>query len=67
MRWKTLSANYFTNVSSLRNPKISRDKLVRAKLKLSDNAERGNLPCERGNSEICNILKPGKELKSTVT
>ena len=55
MRWKTLSANYYTNVSSLRNPKILRDKLVRAKLKLSDNAERGNLPCERGNSEICNI------------
>ena len=49
------------------NPKTLCDKLVHSKLKLTDNAERGNFPCNRGNSEICNILKPGKEFKSTVT
>ena len=54
-------------MSSLGNPKTLRDKLVRSKLKLTDNAERGNFPCEKGNFEICNILKPGKEFKSTVT
>ena len=36
-------------------------------MKLTDDAERGNFPCRRGNCEICNILKPGKEFKSTVT
>ena len=49
------------------NPKTLRDKLVRSKLKLTDNAERGNFPCGRGNCEIYNILKPGKGFKSTVT
>ena len=67
MRWKNVSTNYCTNVSILGNPKILRDKLVRSKLKLSDDAERGNFPCGRGNCEIWNILKPGKEFKSTVT
>ena len=52
---------------AFRNPKTLRDKLVRSKLKLTDDAERGNLPCGRDNCEICNILKPGKELKSTLT
>ena len=32
-----------------RNPKTLRDKLVRSKLKLTDDAERGNFPCGRGN------------------
>ena len=54
-------------MSFLVNPKTLRDKLVRSKLKLTDNAERGNFPYEKGNFEICNILKPGKEFKSTVT
>ena len=40
---------------------------MRSKLKLTDNAERANLPWGRGNFEICNILEPGKEFKSTVT
>ena len=31
------------------NPKTLRDKLVRSKLKLTDDAERGNFPCGRGN------------------
>ena len=49
------------------NPKTLRDKLVRSKFKLTDDAERGNFPCGRGNCEICNILKPGKGFKSKVT
>ena len=52
---------------AFRNPKTLRDKLVRSKLKLSDVAERGNFQYGRGNCEIYNILKPGKEFKSTVT
>ena len=51
---------------SFRNPK-TRDKLVCSKLKLTDDAERGNFPCGRGSYEICNILKSGKEFKSTIT
>ena len=66
MRWKNVSVNYCTNVSSFSNPK-TRDKLVGSKLKLTDNAERANFSWERGNFEICNILKSGKEFKSTVT
>ena len=34
---------------AFRNPKTLRDKLVRSKLKLTDDAERGNFPCGRGN------------------
>ena len=49
------------------NPKTLRDKLVHSKLKLTDNAEQGNFQCGRGNCEICNLLKPGKEFKSMVT
>ena len=60
-----VSVNYCTNVSYLGNPKALRDKLVHSKLKLTDDAERGNFPCGRGNCEICNILTPGKEFKST--
>ena len=66
MRWKDVSVNYCTNVSSLGNPKTLRYKLVRSKLKLTDSAEPGNFPCGRGNCEICKILKPSKEFKSTV-
>ena len=44
-----VSVNYCTNVSSLGNPKALRDKLVHSKLKLTDDAERGNFPCGRGN------------------
>ena len=32
-----------------------------------DDAERGNFPCGKGNCEICNILKPAKQFKSTLT
>ena len=52
---------------AFRNPKTLRDKLVCSKLKLTDDAERDNSPCGRGNCEIGNILKPGKEFKSTLT
>ena len=37
------------------NPKTLRDKLVRSKLKLTDDVDQGNFPCGRGNCEICNI------------
>ena len=37
---------------AFRNPKTLSDKLVRSKLKLTDNAERGNFPCGRGKCEI---------------
>ena len=37
---------------ALRNLKKLRDKLVHAKLKLTDEAERGNIPCGRGNCKI---------------
>ena len=52
---------------AFRNPKTLRDKLVRSNLKLTDDAERGNFPCGRGNCDTCNMLKPGKQFKSTVT
>ena len=67
MSWKNVSVNYCTNVSSLGNPKTLRNKLACSKLKLTGFPERGNFPCGRGKCEICNILKPGKEYKSTVT
>ena len=34
---------------------------------ICDDAERGNFPCGRGNCEISNMLKPGKQFKSTLT
>ena len=49
---------------SFRNPKALRDKLVRSKLKLTDETERGKFPCGRGNFEICNVLKPGKGFRA---
>ena len=52
---------------AFRNPKTLGDKLVRSKLKLTDDAKRGNFPCGRGICEICNILIPGREFKSMVT
>ena len=42
----------FHNSNSLRN------KLICSKLKLTGNAERGNVSCGRGNCKICNVLKP---------
>ena len=33
----------------------------------TDDNERGNFPCGRGNCQICNVLKPSKEFKSIVT
>ena len=52
---------------AFRNPKTLRDKLVRSKIRQNDEEERGNFPCEHSNCEICKILEPGKEFKSTVT
>ena len=52
---------------AFRNPKKLRDKLVRSKIRENDEEERGNFPCGHSNCEICKILEPGKEFKSTVT
>ena len=52
---------------AFRNPKTLRDKLVRSKIRENDEEERGNFPCGHSNCEICKILEPGKEFKSTVT
>ena len=52
--------------AAFRHPKTLHDKLVLSK-KLTDDAERGNFPRGRGNCEVCSVLKPGKEFKSTVT
>ena len=49
------------------NPKTLRDKLVRSKIRENDEEERGNVPCGHNNCEICKILEPGKEFRSTVT
>ena len=52
---------------AFRNPKTLRDKLVRSKIRQNDEEERGHFPCGYSNCEICKILEPGKEFKSTVT
>ena len=52
---------------AFRNPKTFRDKLIRSKVKENEEEERGNFPFGHSNCEICKILEPGKELKSTVT
>ena len=52
---------------AFRNPKTLRDKLVISKIRENDEEERGNFPCGHSNCEICKILEPGKEFKSTVT
>ena len=49
------------------NLKTLCDKLVRYKIRENDEEERENFPCGHRNCEICKILEPGKELKSTVT
>ena len=51
---------------AFRNPKTLRDKLVRSKLKLTDDTEPGNFPCGKGIREFCNILKPDKQFKSRI-
>ena len=37
---------------AFRNPKTLLDKLFRSNLKLTDDAERGNFPCGRGNCDV---------------
>ena len=49
------------------NAKTLRDKLVRPNIRQNDEEERGNFPCGHNNCEMCKILEPGKEFKSTVT
>ena len=49
---------------SLRKPKPLRGKLLRSKLKLTDDTERGNFPYGTGNYEIYNVLRPGKGFKA---
>ena len=52
---------------AFRNPKTSRDKLVRSKIRENHEEKRGNFPCGHSNCEICEISEPGKEFKSTVS
>ena len=47
-------------------PKTLRDKLVRSKIRGNDEDERGNFPCGHSNCEVCKMLEPRKEFKSTV-
>ena len=49
------------------NLKILRNKLVRSKIRQNNEGERGNFPCGNSKCEICKILEPGKEFKSTIT
>ena len=49
------------------NRKTLRDKLVRSKLRPDYEEERGVFTCGRRKFDICNILEPGKEIKSTTT
>ena len=50
-----------------RNPKSLCDNLVRSKLKSEDEKERGNFPYCRKNCDICNIVYPSNQFRSTVT
>ena len=50
-----------------RNPKSHRDKLVLSKLKSEDEKEQGNFPCCRKNCDICNVLYPSNQFRSTFT
>ena len=51
---------------ALCNPKTLRDKSARSKIRQKDEEERENFSCRHSNCEICKILEPGKEFKSTV-
>ena len=50
-----------------RNRKSLCDKLVRSQLKSEDEKERENFPYCRKNCDICNILYPSNQFRSTVT
>ena len=52
---------------AFRNPKSLRDKLVRPELKSEDEKEQGNFPCCGKHCDICNILYPNNQFRSTVT
>ena len=49
------------------NLKTLRDKLVRSKLRPYHEEERGFFICGRRSCDICNILEPGNDFKSTST
>ena len=49
------------------DPKTLRDKSVRSKIRQNDEEEKENFSCGHSNCEICKILEPWKEFKSTVT
>ena len=49
------------------NPKTLRDTLVCSKLRPDYEEERAVFICGRKNCDICNILEPGNEFKSTTT
>ena len=52
---------------ALCNPKPLFDKLVGSKLRPDYEEERGVFICGQRNCDICNILEPGNEFKSTTT
>ena len=50
---------------AFRNHNTLRDKLVRSKLRPDYEEEQGVFNCGRKNCDMCNILEPGNESKST--
>ena len=52
---------------AFRKPKTLHDKLSRSKLRPYYVEERGDFICVRRNCDICNILEPDNEFKSTTT
>ena len=52
---------------AFRNPKTFCSKIVRSKIRENEEEEWGNFPRGHNNCEICKILEPGKEFKSTIT
>ena len=54
-------------LKSIHNPKTLCDNLVRSRLRAYYEEERGVFICGIKNCDICNILEPGNEFKSTTT
>ena len=52
---------------TFRNPKSLRDKLVRSKLKSENEKVQRNFLCCGKNCDICNVLYPSNQIRSTVT
>ena len=48
--------------AAFRFPETLRDKLVHSNLKITDDPERGELPCGKCTCQSCNVLKPEKSV-----